>query len=98
MAKHGKRIVKSYSNLDRMKSYAVKDAVTFVAALALMALAGRFARHHVHALCLTLGGVGLLAVGTRPSHRAPVPRPWRQGSPPPGGCPPGESVDAPRRR
>jgi maltose/moltooligosaccharide transporter len=43
--------------------YAVKDAVTFAAAFALMAVARRMDRRHVHGLCLTLGGLGLLAVG-----------------------------------
>jgi maltose/moltooligosaccharide transporter len=43
--------------------YATKDAVTFAAAFALMAVARRIDRRHVHAVCLTLGGLGLLAVG-----------------------------------
>jgi len=43
--------------------YAVKDAVTFLAAFGLMALAGRFSRSLIHVGCLTLGGLGLLAVG-----------------------------------
>jgi len=43
--------------------YAVKDAVTFVAAFALMAVSRKMARKHVHGICLTLGGLGLLAVG-----------------------------------
>jgi maltose/moltooligosaccharide transporter len=43
--------------------YAVKDAVTFVAAFALMAAARRMARRRVHGICLVLGGLGLLAVG-----------------------------------
>ncbi len=43
--------------------YAVKDGVTFVAAFGLMAAARHFSRRHIHALCLTLGGLGLLAVG-----------------------------------
>ncbi len=43
--------------------YALKDGVTFVAAFGLMALAGRVARHRIHAACLALGGLGLLAVG-----------------------------------
>ncbi len=43
--------------------YAVKDAVTFVAAFALMALSRQFDRRHIHSVCLTLGGIGLLAVG-----------------------------------
>jgi maltose/moltooligosaccharide transporter len=43
--------------------YAVKDGVTFVAAFALMAAAVKYSRRHVHAICLALGGLGLLAVG-----------------------------------
>jgi maltose/moltooligosaccharide transporter len=43
--------------------YAVKDAVTFAAAFLLMAVAKRLDRRHVHGVCLTLGGLGLLAVG-----------------------------------
>ena len=43
--------------------YAVKDAVTFVAAFALMAASRKMARKHIHGICLTLGGVGLLAIG-----------------------------------
>ncbi len=43
--------------------YSVKDAVTFVAAFALMAAARKLDRRYVHAVCLTLGGLGLLAVG-----------------------------------
>ena len=43
--------------------YAVKDAVTFVAAFALMAASRKMARKHIHGVCLTLGGVGLLAIG-----------------------------------
>ncbi len=43
--------------------YAVKDAVTFVAAFGLMAAARRMDRRRIHGVCLTLGGVGLLAVG-----------------------------------
>jgi maltose/moltooligosaccharide transporter len=43
--------------------YAVKDAVTFAAAFVLMAVARRMDRRHVHGVCLTLGGLGLLAVG-----------------------------------
>jgi len=43
--------------------YAVKDAVTFLAAFALMAAARTFDRRLVHGLCLLLGGLGLLAVG-----------------------------------
>ena len=43
--------------------YATKDAVTFIAAFALMAAAKKFDRRRVHGICLALGGVGLLAVG-----------------------------------
>jgi maltose/moltooligosaccharide transporter len=43
--------------------YAVKDGVTFVAAFGLMAAATTFSRRHVHAACLALGGLGLLAIG-----------------------------------
>jgi maltose/moltooligosaccharide transporter len=43
--------------------YAVKDGVTFVAAFGLMAAAAKYSRRHVHAICLALGGIGLLAVG-----------------------------------
>jgi maltose/moltooligosaccharide transporter len=43
--------------------YAVKDAVTFLTAFALMALAQRSDRRLIHGVCLVLGGLGLLAVG-----------------------------------
>lgn len=43
--------------------YAVKDAVTFVAAFGLMAASRKMARKRVHGICLALGGIGLLAVG-----------------------------------
>ena len=43
--------------------YALKDAVTFIAAFGLMAVARKMDRRYVHGVCLTLGGVGLLAVG-----------------------------------
>ena len=43
--------------------YAVKDAVTFLAAFALMAAARKMDRRYVHGICLALGGLGLLAVG-----------------------------------
>jgi maltose/moltooligosaccharide transporter len=43
--------------------YAVKDAVTFVAAFGLMAVARKNDRRHIHSVCLVLGGLGLLAVG-----------------------------------
>jgi maltose/moltooligosaccharide transporter len=43
--------------------YAVKDAVTFVAAFALMAASRHMARRRIHGICLALGGLGLLAVG-----------------------------------
>lgn len=44
-------------------SYAVKDAVTFIAAFALIAAARRLDRRHIHAFCLVLGAVGLLWIG-----------------------------------
>jgi maltose/moltooligosaccharide transporter len=43
--------------------YAVKDAVTFLAAFGLMALARKMDRRLVHGICLTLGGLGLLSLG-----------------------------------
>ncbi len=43
--------------------YAVKDAVTFLAAFGLMAVARRTDRRLIHGVCLVLGGLGLLAVG-----------------------------------
>jgi maltose/moltooligosaccharide transporter len=43
--------------------YAVKDAVTFLAAFGLMAVARKCDRRLVHGVCLALGGIGLLAVG-----------------------------------
>ena len=43
--------------------YALKDAVTFIAAFGLMAVARKMDRRYIHGLCLALGGVGLLAVG-----------------------------------
>jgi maltose/moltooligosaccharide transporter len=43
--------------------YAVKDAVTFLAAFALMAASRSMARKRIHGICLTLGGIGLLAIG-----------------------------------
>jgi maltose/moltooligosaccharide transporter len=43
--------------------YAVKDAVTFLAAFALMAAARKCDRRRIHGVCLALGGAGLLAVG-----------------------------------
>jgi maltose/moltooligosaccharide transporter len=43
--------------------YAVKDAVTFLAAFGLMAVARRTDRRLIHGICLVLGGLGLLAVG-----------------------------------
>ena len=43
--------------------YAAKDAVTFLAAFGLMAAARRLDRRYVHAVCLVLGAIGLLAVG-----------------------------------
>ena len=44
-------------------SYAIKDAVTFIAAFGLIAVARKVDRRLVHAVCLVLGGLGLLAVG-----------------------------------
>ena len=43
--------------------YAIKDAVTFLAAFGLMAAARKLDRRHIHSICLALGGIGLLAVG-----------------------------------
>lgn len=43
--------------------YGVKDAVTFVAAFALMAASRKMDRRHIHSICLTLGAVGLLSLG-----------------------------------
>ena len=43
--------------------YAVKDGVTFIAAFALIAAARRLDRRHIHAFCLVVGAVGLLAIG-----------------------------------
>jgi maltose/moltooligosaccharide transporter len=43
--------------------YAVKDAVTFVAAFALMAASRKISRKHIHTFCLTLGAMGLLSIG-----------------------------------
>ena len=43
--------------------YATKDAVTFIAAFALMAAARKMDRRRIHGICLALGGLGLLAVG-----------------------------------
>jgi len=43
--------------------YSIKDAVTFLAAFALMAASRRVDRRHIHSVCLALGGLGLLAVG-----------------------------------
>jgi maltose/moltooligosaccharide transporter len=43
--------------------YAVKDAVTFVAAFALMAASRKIARKRIHGVCLVLGGLGLLGIG-----------------------------------
>jgi maltose/moltooligosaccharide transporter len=43
--------------------YAVKDAVTFVAAFGLIWLAKRLDRRHIHGVCLTLGALGLLSIG-----------------------------------
>ena len=43
--------------------YAIKDAVTFLAAFGLMAAARTIDRRWIHGICLVLGGLGLLAVG-----------------------------------
>lgn len=43
--------------------YAVKDAVTFMAAFGLMAASRHFDRRRIHGICLLLGGLGLLATG-----------------------------------
>ena len=43
--------------------YAVKDAVTFIAAFGLMAASRHMDRRRIHGICLTLGGIGLLATG-----------------------------------
>ena len=43
--------------------YAVKDAVTFVAAFALMAVSRKMPRRRIHGVCLALGAIGLLSVG-----------------------------------
>lgn len=43
--------------------YSLKDAVTFVSAFALISLSRRWDKRHIHTVCLTLGGLGLLATG-----------------------------------
>ncbi|MGI8431355.1 MAG: MFS transporter [Chthoniobacterales bacterium] len=43
--------------------YATKDFVTFIAAFGLMAIASRMDRRKIHAFCLSLGAIGLLAIG-----------------------------------
>ena len=43
--------------------YAIKDAVTFLAAFGLMAVARKMDRRLVHGICLVVGGVGLLSLG-----------------------------------
>jgi maltose/moltooligosaccharide transporter len=43
--------------------YAAKDFVTFLAAFVLMAIARRMDRRKIHSVCLTLGALGLLAIG-----------------------------------
>lgn len=43
--------------------YGVKDAVTFVAAFALMAASRKMDRRHIHSVCLALGAIGLLSLG-----------------------------------
>jgi len=46
------------------RCYAAKDFVTFIAAFGLIAAAKRMNRRYLHAACLVVGGVGLLAVGS----------------------------------
>jgi len=43
--------------------YGIRDTVTFAAAFAVLIAARRMDRRYVHGVCLTLGGLGLLAVG-----------------------------------
>lgn len=43
--------------------YATKDFVTFIAAFGLMAVVSKLDRRKVHAFCLALGALGLVAVG-----------------------------------
>lgn len=43
--------------------YAAKDAVTFATAFALIAASRKLDRRHIHAFCLVIGAMGLLAVG-----------------------------------
>ena len=43
--------------------YALKDAVTFLSAFALAALARKIQRKHVHSMSLMLGAIGLLSIG-----------------------------------
>jgi len=43
--------------------YSVKDGVTFLAAFGLMAASRYIDRRRIHGICLTLGGLGLLATG-----------------------------------
>ena len=43
--------------------YALKDAVTFLAAFGLVAASRKMDRRHLHGLCLALGALGLLSVG-----------------------------------
>jgi maltose/moltooligosaccharide transporter len=43
--------------------YSWKDGVTFLAAFVLLWAARKLDRRHIHGCCLTLGGLGLLAVG-----------------------------------
>jgi maltose/moltooligosaccharide transporter len=43
--------------------YSLKDAVTFVAAFALMAASRKMDRRRIHGICLALGAIGLLSVG-----------------------------------
>jgi len=43
--------------------YAVKDAVTFLAAFGLVAASQKMDRRRLHGLCLALGALGLLSIG-----------------------------------
>ena len=46
--------------------YAVKDAVTFLAAFALIAASRKLPRRRIHGVCLALGAVGLLSCRVHP--------------------------------
>ncbi len=43
--------------------YSLKDAVTFIAAFALMVMAKKYDRRRIHGICLALGGLGLFSIG-----------------------------------